>query len=111
VHELPPPRARKALPTRKATWFIYVHARQVLLERRPSRGLWGGLWSFPERRIFPSGRGTKLPPIEHGFTHFRLVAQPVVFKMQSAAGGMWLDIADAAAGAVPAPVRAVLRRL
>lgn len=114
VHELPPPRARKALPLRKATWFVYLRGRKVLLERRPSPGLWGGLWTFPEKRIFPSGTAKRLAPVEHGFTHFRLLAQPLVYRLKEAAetpGRLWLDLADAAAAAVPAPVRTVLRSL
>ena len=114
VHELPPPRARKALPLRKATWFVYLHRGQVLLERRPSRGLWGGLWVFPEQRVLPAAAGKRLALVEHGFTHFRLLAQPLLYRLGEAAeapGRLWLDVADAMAAAVPAPVRAVLRTL
>src|SRR5574341_1248690 len=63
--ELPAPRARKTLPLRKATWFVYRHDGSVLLERRPSSGIWGGLWCFPEKRI-AKGSTRKLPVIEHG---------------------------------------------
>src|SRR5688572_15207692 len=35
VDELPARRPRKALPLRKATWFVYRNAGKVLLERRP----------------------------------------------------------------------------
>lgn len=111
LHELPPPRVRKALPLRKATWFIYLHRGRVLLERRPSDGLWGGLWAFPEKRMFRGGAAKRLAPVEHAFTHFRLVAQPIVFQLRRASAGMWLDLDDAVAAAVPAPVRAVLRSL
>jgi A/G-specific adenine glycosylase len=114
VHELPVPRARKALPTRRATWFVYLRGREVLLERRPSPGLWGGLWTFPEKRIFSSGPAKRLVPVAHGFTHFRLLAQPLVYRLAKAAdapGRLWIDIDDAAAAAVPAPVRAVLKTL
>jgi A/G-specific adenine glycosylase len=48
VAELPAPRARKLLPLRHTTWLIYKNNDQVLLERRPSPGIWGGLWCFPE---------------------------------------------------------------
>lgn len=114
VHELPPPRARKALPLRKATWFVYLHRGQVLLERRPSRGLWGGLWAFPERKVLPGAKAKELPLVEHGFTHFRLLAQPLVYRLAKAAespGRVWLDLGEAALAAVPAPVRTLLRGL
>ena len=114
VHELPAPRARKALPLRRSTWFVYLHARSVLLERRPSRGLWGGLWAFPEKKIFHAGTAKRLSPVEHGFTHFRLRAQPLVHRLAKAAdapGLLWLDLEDAARAAVPAPVRRLLLAL
>ncbi|HZM33171.1 MAG TPA: A/G-specific adenine glycosylase [Burkholderiales bacterium] len=111
VHELPAPRARKPLPTRRATWFVYLCGNEVLLERRPSRGLWGGLWVFPEKRIFQAAAAKRLPPVEHGFTHFRLVAQPLLFRVSKRAdapGCLWLGLEDAAGAAVPAPVRKLL---
>jgi A/G-specific adenine glycosylase len=114
IHELPSPRARRVLPTRRATWFVFVHDRAVLLERRPSRGLWGGLWTFPETRVLRSRAGTKLPIIEHGFTHFRLLARPLVHRLRKrveSPGRLWLDLADAVHAAVPTPVRKLLLSL
>lgn len=61
----------------------------VLLERRPSAGIWGGLWSPPQfesesaalewcRRELGVLESTQsLPPIEHGFTHFDLRLNPL----------------------------------
>jgi A/G-specific adenine glycosylase len=128
VAELPAPRPRKATPVRKARWLIALHSGRVLLERRPPSGLWGGLWTFPEARgrdarsIGASfgceiGSLRRLPPLEHGFTHFRLRVQPLLCEVRSStpraeqAGWQWLDLADAPGSAVPAPVRALLARL
>src|SRR5438309_743495 len=47
VRELPAPRPRRTVPLRDATWLLLLHNQQVLLERRPGAGLWGGLWTFP----------------------------------------------------------------
>ncbi|MEX2197207.1 MAG: A/G-specific adenine glycosylase [Burkholderiales bacterium] len=114
VAELPAPRVRKPLPLKRTDWFIYVHQGEVLLERRPGAGLWGGLWTFPEARLLAGARGRKLPPLEHGFTHFRLRVQPWLCAVRSAppsAGRVWLEVSDAAGAAVPAPVRKLLRAL
>ena len=114
IHELPAPRARKALPTRRATWFVFIHDGAVLLERRPSRGLWGGLWTFPETRVPGIREGKKLPIIEHGFTHFRLLAQPLLHRLRKrveSPGRFWLELAEAVHAAVPAPVRTLLLKL
>ncbi|HXI37318.1 MAG TPA: A/G-specific adenine glycosylase [Burkholderiales bacterium] len=119
TQKIPAPRPRKDLPVKQATWFVFVHKGEVLLERRPSSGLWGGLWTFPEREpqgITLSSR-RELAPLEHGFTHFRLKIQPVLCQALrkpgrvDEPGGMWIDIEDAAGAAVPAPVRALLERI
>jgi len=114
VAELPAPRARKALPLKRATWYVHLHAGKVLLERRPEAGLWGGLWTFPEERLRGVAKAKRLPAIEHRFTHFRLRAQPWLCTPTSqyeSAGRLWVDLADAPGAAVPAPVRKLLRTL
>ena len=126
VDELPAPRKRKPLPLKQATWLVLLHKGRVLLERRPSTGIWGGLWVFPElisglpktlcRRVLGCdiGKPQNLPGIEHGFTHFRLDIQPIRCEVRKllpragAPGRIWLDVADAARAAVPAPVRKLL---
>lgn len=129
VAELPAARKRKPLPLRRATWLVLQHQGAVLLERRPSSGIWGGLWVFPEgpsgglkafcRRNFSveiSG-ARKMPVIEHGFTHFRLDILPIRCSVlrknpeRGKAKQFWLDVADAAGAAVPAPVKALLSGL
>ena len=112
VAELPAPRPRKALPLKRTTWFVYLDAASVLLERRPSAGVWGGLWCFPERALVKAKPGRKLAPIAHGFTHFRLRIQPVVHKLvrQPDVGSAcrWIGLEEAAQAAVPTPVRKLL---
>ena len=111
VHELPMARAKKVLPQRTTTWLILKCRDQVLLERRPSPGIWGGLWCFPERK--DSGR--RLPPIEHGFTHFQLRIQPVLRevrkKIPAGRSRRWMPLAEVAAAAVPTPVRRLVSSL
>jgi len=111
IAELPAPRAKKALPWRQASWFVFIRQGKILLERRPSPGIWGGLWCFPERR--PSGCRikAKLPPIEHGFTHFRLRIQPFLCRGTPEKLGLWMDLDDARRAAIPTPVRNLLMDL
>jgi A/G-specific adenine glycosylase len=113
IEELPAARPRKPLPLRRTTWHVFIHENRVLLERRPAPGIWGGLWCFPEKRILRGKRMRRLAPIEHGFTHFRLRIQPVLHDVKSggSATGLWLDLADAQAAAVPAPVKNLLQDL
>jgi A/G-specific adenine glycosylase len=125
---LPAPRPKKAVPQRSTTWLVLRHAGQILLEKRPSPGIWGGLWSFPEtsgkdiaRDCRSLGYGVTsmrdLEPIEHGFTHFRLTIQPVICEVSKAAsrvespGRLWLDLVEASGAATPAPVKKLLLSL
>jgi A/G-specific adenine glycosylase len=129
IAQLPSPRKRKPLPLRHATWLVLRHQGTVLLERRPSPGIWGGLWVFPEgpperlkaycRRNFSVeiSSARKMPAIEHGFTHFRLDIRPIRCSVRRKLPGkekterIWLDITDATDAAVPAPVKALLSGL
>ena len=116
VTKIPAPRPRKALPQKEATWWLMRHNGEVLLERRPSTGLWGGLWTFPESK--PGGvevtARRELARLEHGFTHFRLSIRPIlcdVDRARNVPSGMWIDLDEAKEAAVPAPVRTLLRRI
>jgi A/G-specific adenine glycosylase len=126
--DIPAPRPRKALPRKSVTWLLLLDGNRILLEKRPSSGLWGGLWSFPAAptRDLPGYcRGTlrcelrsrrALEPLEHGFTHFRLLIRPLVCKVRrmpdpETSGRRWMDMATAHSSGVPAPVRTLIGRL
>jgi A/G-specific adenine glycosylase len=112
IAELPAPRAKKALPWRQASWFVFIRQGKILLERRPSPGIWGGLWCFPERRPAGCRVKRKLPVIEHGFTHFRLRIQPLLCRgTPEKKLGLWMDLDDARRAAIPTPVRNLLQDL
>jgi A/G-specific adenine glycosylase len=129
IDELPAPRPRKAQPLRHATWLVLREDERVLLEQRPSQGLWGGLWTFPEidaRELRAHCRADfgcelasarRLAPIEHGFTHFRLRATPLVCTVRSSEprvqspGRRWVALGRAAGLATPTPVRRLLIEL
>jgi A/G-specific adenine glycosylase len=108
VAHIPAARPRKALPLKEARWLVLRSNGRVLLERRPSKGVWAGLWSFPEQR---RAQGKELPTIEHGFTHFRLRIRPFLVERRLNAEGRWWRIDEALGAAVPAPVRRLLETL
>ena len=130
--ELPHRKPKKALPQRSCVLLVIRQGRDVLLEKRPSSGIWGGLWCLPqfdneaqarrwaqEADLDWHGRHA-LAAIEHGFTHYRLTIHPVALscgrrsgKQRAAsqlaqAGHMWLALDDAAGAALPAPVKKLL---
>src|SRR3954462_9724722 len=126
--EIPAPRPRKALPQRDVTWLLLFDRGQLLLEKRPAPGIWGGLWSFPEapakdidahcRRSLGCELGSTkaLQTLEHGFTHFRLRIHPFLCHVTRtpearSPGWLWLDVDTVRDAAVPAPVRTLVGRL
>jgi len=126
--QIPAPRPRKALPQRDVTWLVLFDRGQVLLEKRPAPGIWGGLWSFPEapardaaaycrRSLGCEVRSTEiLETLEHGFTHFRLRIHPLLCQVARtpearSPGSLWLDVDTVGEAAVPAPVRTLVGRL
>ncbi len=127
VDELPAPRPKRDLPLRTVSVLLLQRHNEVLLERRPAIGIWAGLWSLPElapdadvvahcRARFAAEVALEppLPAIEHGFTHFRLTMHPrpcAVHAWPSRAeepGLVWLPLAEAAAAALPAPIKRLL---
>ena len=110
---LPAARARRPLPQRSVTWLVLRRGDRVLVERRPSPGIWGGLWCFPAGERKPGDRA--LAPIEHGFTHFRLRIQPVLRNTKHSSAERirqrWMTLPALERAAVPAPVRTLAARL
>jgi A/G-specific adenine glycosylase len=130
VREFPAPRPAKAVPTRATHMLLLVRDGEVLLEKRPPSGIWGGMWSLPELADGAQARAhcrsdygcdiaapQRLAPLAHGFTHFKLTIQPLlcrVRKFTPAArerGRMWLTLEEAHGAAIPAPVRKLIARL
>jgi A/G-specific adenine glycosylase len=127
VHELPTPKPRKAIPEKNTTMLILRHGDEILLEKRPSNGIWGGLWSFPEVESGQDAEITALnkfglvaevdfflPNLSHVFTHFKLHIRPLtlqVLKLNpqvNQVAHMWISINDAIGAAIPTPIRKIL---
>jgi A/G-specific adenine glycosylase len=113
VARLPGPRPRRERPHRVAQLLLIENARgELLVERRPDRGIWGGLWCPP----LVAGRnpGTRvlarLPVIHHAFTHYDLELQPVRVRATRRAGD-WVKLRALSRYGLPAPVRKLLASL
>lgn len=130
IAQLPAPRPRKASPLRETVMLLLVRNGEILLEKRPFSGIWGGLWSLPEtdpasdpqqqaeRRFgLRCERLPPLPDLMHAFTHFRLRIRPQPLQVTGCArqaqtpGYLWLGLEDAAGAALPTPVRRLLQQL
>jgi A/G-specific adenine glycosylase len=130
VAELPTPKPRKALPQRRTMMLVLQRAGEILLEKRPPSGIWGGMWSFPEEdadanaveacaRRYGATVALKesLPVIAHGFTHFKLDILPQLATVSGwpqrveEPGQLWITPDDALRAAVPTPVRGIIEQL
>ncbi|MDQ7988295.1 MAG: A/G-specific adenine glycosylase [Candidatus Dactylopiibacterium sp.] len=126
--ELPAPRPRKAVPQRQCDMLVLCSPRAVLLEQRPARGVWGGLYSLPELvdgetpqagalRLLgtPLQDWRALPPVQHAFTHFRLEIRPWLRRLEASApiaaeGRLdWIARDALESTGLPAPVRKLLQ--
>ena len=129
VKHLPTPRPRKAVPERCTTFLLLMHGNDILLEKRASAGIWGGLWCPPQ---IEDGQGVPddfiqrnglvvserhdLAEFTHIFTHFKLHITPVLLRVERKAvqvqqgGSVWLNVEEALGAAIPAPVRVLLER-
>ena len=127
-HELPVARPKKILPERETCFLILTDGKQVLLERRPPAGIWGGLLTLPEggvaeARAFAQRYGCRLlemqamKPLKHTFSHFHLHIQTlfctveVKARLVAEAGWQWLDCGEIETAALPAPIRRLLRTM
>jgi A/G-specific adenine glycosylase len=123
--ELPGPRPRKALPEKSTGMLVLLRAGEVLLEKRPPSGIWGGLWSLPEcaeaddplaaaRHLgLEADAAEALPAFSHSFTHFRLFIRPWALRVRNLPavtepGRLWLPLDDLEGAALPTPVRRIL---
>ena len=86
---LPGKKPSKKIPVRQTCMLLIENEQgEFLLQKRPSTGLWGGLWSFPEvpleqlqqTALAASLKSTTAPlvlPFRHTFTHFHLDIRPI----------------------------------
>jgi A/G-specific adenine glycosylase len=126
--ELPGARPKKALPDKATTMLILRHGSEILLEKRPAPGIWGGLWSLPEcpagtdpaqaaaKLGYQPGNTRQRPACIHTFTHFRLHIQPWIVSVGRATavneiGRVWLSLDDLDGAALPTPVRRILEAM
>ena len=128
----PTSKPRKEIPTRQRRWLIAQSDNgDILLEHRPTNGIWGGLWSFPEfdsladlaafsqeKLKVNSEEIQHQTSIRHVFTHFKLDITPYLvhssYRYQKIDHNKifgWYTMRDALQLGLPAPVKAFLTLL
>lgn len=130
VDEYPHKNPKKTIPT-KIQQFILLHTpeKAIYLEKKPSEGLWGGLWCLPAIDIgacptdhmlhtyhLKTETPQKLMSLKHSFTHFKLdihaismqtLSQPSELPQLS---GRWLTFSCIEQFGLPKPVKVIIER-
>jgi A/G-specific adenine glycosylase len=118
--QLPEPRPRIKRPHRSVKLAIIENEHgDILLERRPAAGIWGGLWSLPELGEFTGTESARpMDVVEHHFTHFILHIQPFhlnedrrLAQVADDDNLQWTRPVDALELGLPRPIRSIIEGL
>ena len=128
VNDYPGKRPKRSIPI-KTTYFLIIHNSDgdILLERNPPSGLWGGLWVFPQCNRFEEiddtceKRGLRVKKIvpqmtsRHTFSHFHLDYQPVEIildydyqQTMKSDDQIWYNSQNSISLGMPAPIKALV---
>lgn len=128
IGDFPGRKPRKSLPVKEVVMPVVLNDRgEVLLEKRPPSGIWGGLWSLPEcaneadmriwceKYLMEGVNGERLAQIKHRFSHYQLIIQPRRIALGSEGlkvadtGSMgWLPLSQIGELGLPSPIRTLL---
>ncbi len=122
--DLPRPRPRRALAEREASFLLLTDGANILLERRPAGGLWGGLLVPPEgppdvllANLGLAGAPWRALPVRRQvFTHFRLLARPALCRVAARppaageSGREWIARDEVARAGLPPLFRRLVER-
>ena len=130
IDGLPGRKVRAPARRKRIAMLVVLSAGEVLLEKRPARGIWGGLWSLPEADAGDAPRAAlardwglealeveAMEPFEHAFTHFTLEVEPWRIRLGRSTrlaegkAATWMPLTELAGAALPAPVRKLLNQL
>ncbi|MGV3344791.1 A/G-specific adenine glycosylase [Enterobacteriaceae bacterium LUAb1] len=125
----PGKKPKQTLPERTGWFLLMQREDRVWLEQRPSVGLWGGLFCFPQfttqealyaflqQQHISRHRLTQLVAFRHTFSHFHLNIIPVWLSVPPASiamddgNGLWYNLAHPPAVGLAAPVERLLAYL
>ena len=125
----PASRPRKVLPVRSCVMPLLMNEEgAVWLQRRPSSGLWGGLWCPPQldaedelvdllgRLQMAAHEREALAPLRHTFSHFHLDIQPLLLRVSvrpavAESGQVWYNLRHPESLGLAAPVKKLLRQI
>ena len=129
--DFPGRKPRKTLPVKETRLLMIRDARgDLLLEKRPASGIWGGLWCFPEAAsLAPETACLDLtghapakvepwPGFRHTFSHYHLDIEPLLVEFAGETGlvmdadrQLWYNLRQPPQIGLAAPVVGLLAQL
>lgn len=125
-HKYPEPKRKKHRPTKKSIFLGLRHQDDLLLEKRPAKGIWGGLYSLlafesqAKLKDWCENHGVSLTneqtlgPLKHTFTHFHLEYKVTFLRvstkpnLSNATPLHWMSQKSLTKIGLPAPIKKVL---
>jgi len=130
VKDFPFSKPKSVKPIKQAKLLMLLNNDQkIWLEKRPQKGIWGGLWSLPQfenigdliKSLNPSSKShpeamsslVKWNEFRHTFSHYHLDIEPIKLVQEAPAQwqGQWHTFAQANNLGLPAPVKSLLNQL
>ncbi len=117
IDQLPGRRPPRRRPIRHALMYLTEDRHgQILLERRPPAGIWGGLWCLPEQWLDEAPQQPAAADLRHQFSHFELAIyvrrdQQLADSVAENAEQAWFSPSKALSLGLPRPVRTIIEKL
>jgi A/G-specific adenine glycosylase len=130
--EYPQKKPARRKPHKHTVMLLHRCDERVLLWRRPSSGIWGGLWSLPEvdetgsvelwqqsfLSLSQAPQTIQRDVIRHQFTHYSLDISLAIIELDELPERVadsdnyaWVDVGELASHGLPTPVRKILTML
>lgn len=132
----PAKKPKKALPEKIGYFLVLKKGDKILLQKREAKGLWGGLFSFPQFDSLDSLKRSisaenwqisqHLTAFRHTFSHFHLDILPILVEIPplamqekagnylasvSSQGDYWYDLHQLNPIGLPTPIKRILDEL
>ena len=128
VECLPTKIKKKSKITKKVLWLLpQGPSGEILLEKRETKGIWGGLWTFIETKdkkslklvmsnkfMMDGPEVKKMNKIKHSFSHYNLEATPYLIKLDNKKkfkNSVWVNNKNVESLGIPAPVKRTINKI